>query len=69
MILVGTKDSKHTAWVMWDVRGVRQHHKPAIEDVLREFGEMYCGVYEGSDGETELISEYAAKLQLRSDTE
>lgn len=43
--------------------------KPTVEDVLREFGDKYCDVSLGSDAESELFAEYAAKLRLAGDAE
>lgn len=48
---------------------IRHHHKPTVEDVLREFGERYCDTVDGCAEESELFAEYAAKLQLRGDGE
>lgn len=64
MILAGPKDSGYRSWLMWDATEVR-HHKPTIEDVLREFGEKYCDMVDGCAEESELFAEYAAKLQLK----
>lgn len=64
-ILAGPKDSSYKSWLMWDATEVRHHHELTVEDVLREFGDKYCDMVAGSDKESDLIAEYAAKLQLK----
>jgi hypothetical protein len=44
------------------------HHKPTVEDVLREFGDWYAHTKGGCD-EDGIIAEYAAKLRLVGDGE
>lgn len=44
----------------------RHHHKPTVEDVLREFGDWYTHTKGGCD-EDGIIADYAAKLQLAGD--
>ena len=48
---------------------MHHHNAPTVEDVLREFGDKYCDVSLGSDAESELFAEYAAKLRLAGDVE
>ena len=48
---------------------MHHHNAPTVEDVLREFGDKYCDVSLGSDAESELFAEYAAKLRLAGDAE
>ena len=44
------------------------HHKPTVEDVLREFGDWYAHTKGGCD-EDGIIAEYAAKLRLAGEGE
>lgn len=64
MILVGTKDSDYTTWVMWDATEVR-HHKPTLEDVLAEFALEIDPSADIAVTGAETIKKYAAKLQLK----
>ena len=45
----------------YDPSLLRHHHKPTVEDVLREF---ICDHEEGVRDEADLIAEYATKLKL-----
>lgn len=59
---------------------LHHYHKPTVEDMLREFGDRYIQVVEtpepivgfgneiiGEEDPKEVITEYAAKLQLKEE--
>ena len=55
----------------WKARDVTHHHKPTVEDVLREFAEKITDSQIPNVHPTyeEAIAEYAAKLRLAGDGE
>ena len=64
-ILAGPKDSVYRSWLMWDAKAVRHHHEPTVEDVLREFAIACEDTGNAGPEVTELVAEYAQKLQLK----
>jgi hypothetical protein len=66
--------SWHRAYLDPDASVYRHHRAPTVEDVLTEFADRVCsgdhavinGTYRGIE-DTDLLAEYAAKLQLRED--
>jgi len=57
----------------FDAPNSRHHHKPTVEDVLREFAANIADVLGGDDfkldDNDELYAEYAAKLRLAGDAQ
>jgi hypothetical protein len=51
----------------WAACDVTHHHKPTVEDVLREFSCVLMGKREFDGDVTKAVAEYAKRLRLRED--
>ena len=62
-ILVQGDPSAYKDWLLWDAANCRHHHKPTVEDVLRDFVNRVMSYNEDEDDGDAIISDYAAKLR------